>query len=154
LNPEIGVGHAFVFMYEYMLPNGDIAMVPVMINTFFPPNQPAPQRCYALGQALRRAIDAWDSDKTIAIVASGGLSHTIMDEGIDHMTIDGVMEKDAEALRTLPRERLNLGTSEIRNWIAIAGAMEAETPHMIGEYIPAYRSPAGTGCGIAFTYWE
>ncbi len=154
LNPEIGVGHAFVFMYEYMLPNGDIPMVPVMINTFFPPNQPAPRRCYALGQALRRAIDAWDSDKTVAIVASGGLSHTIMDEGIDRMTIDGVMEKDAEALRTLPRERLNLGTSEIRNWIAIAGAMEAETPHMIGDYIPAYRSPAGTGCGIAFTYWE
>ena len=108
----------------------------------------------ALGQALRRAVDSWDSDKTVAIVASGGLSHTIMDEGIDRMTLDAVMEKDAEALWTLPHERLNLGTSEIRNWIAVAGAMEPETPHQIGEYIPAYRSPAGAGCGIAFTYWQ
>jgi len=154
LNPEIGVGHAFVFMYEYMLPHGDIPMVPVMINTFFPPNQPTPARCYAFGQALRRSVDAWDSDKTVAIVASGGLSHTTMDEGIDHMTLDAIMERDADALRTLPRERLNLGTSEIRNWIALAGAMEPETPHLIGDYIPAYRSPAGTGCGMAFTYWE
>src|SRR5439155_12988012 len=88
LKTDVGVGHAFVFMYEYMLPNGDIPMVPVMINTFFPPNQPTPRRCYALGKALRRAVDAWDSDKTVAIVASGGLSHTIMDEGIDRMTLD------------------------------------------------------------------
>jgi hypothetical protein len=154
LNPEVGLGHAFVFMYEFMLPNGDVPMVPVMVNTFFPPNQPTPKRCYAFGQALRRAIDAWDSDQKVAIVASGGLSHTIIDEEIDRMTIDGIMEQDADALRTLPRERLNLGTSEIRNWVVLAGAMEAETPHQIGDYIPAYRSPAGTGCGMAFTYWE
>lgn len=63
-------------------------------------------------------------------------------------------EGDAQALKTLPRERLDLGTSEIRNWIAAAGAMESMTPHFIGDYIPAYRSVAGTGCGMSFAYWD
>jgi len=154
LKPEIGLGHAFVFYYEFLRGDGDIPMVPVMVNTFFPPNQPTPRRCYALGQALRRAIESWDSDKSVAVIASGGLSHTIIDEEIDHATLDGILEKDAGALRSLPRERLNLGTSEIRNWVTLAGAMEPLAPQLIGDYIPAYRSPAGTGCGMAFAYWE
>jgi hypothetical protein len=154
LNEKVGLGHAFTYIYEFVTPNGDIPMVPVMINTFFPPNQPTPKRCYALGQALRTAIEGWDSDKRVAVIASGGLSHTILDEGIDRMALDAVLEQDGEALAMLPRERLNLGTSEIRNWIAAAGALEPLTPHLIGDYIPAYRSPAGTGCGVAFTYWD
>src|SRR5581483_3856857 len=136
LKKEVGLGHAFTFLYEFMLPNGDVPMVPFMINTFFPPNQPTPARCYALGQRLREAIESWESDKRVAVVASGGLSHTILDEEIDHATLDGVMEKDADALRNLPRERLNLGTSEIRNWITVAGAMEPMDVHLIGDYIP------------------
>ncbi len=154
LNPDVGLGHAFSFVYERMLPNGDIPMVPVMVNTFFPPNQPTPRRCYALGQALRRAIESWDDDVRVAVIASGGLSHTIIDEGIDRATIDAIYEKDAEALRTLPRERLNLGTSEIRNWISAAGAFEPMEVTFVGDYMPCYRSPAGTGCGMAFAYWE
>lgn len=154
LSPETGVGHAFTFVYEFLTKGYDIPIVPVMVNTFFPPNQPTPRRCYALGQALRRAIEGWASDKTVAVVASGGLSHTIIDEEVDHMTLDGVMEKDADRLRTLPVDRLNLGTSEIRNWVTVAAAMEPLDVKLIGDYIPAYRSPAGTGCGMAFAYWE
>jgi hypothetical protein len=155
LNPETGVGHAFTFVYEFLTNGYDIPIVPVMVNTFFPPNQPTPRRCYALGQALRRAIEAWDSGKTVAVVASGGLSHTIVDEEVDHMTIDAVVEKDADRLRSLPTDRLNLGTSEIRNWVTVAGAMEPLDVKLIGDdYIPAYRTPAGTGCGMAFAYWE
>ena len=31
-------------------------IVPVALNTYFPPNQPRPRRCYALGQAIRAAV--------------------------------------------------------------------------------------------------
>lgn len=154
LKSDIGLGHAFNFYYEFLRQDGDVPMVPFMVNTFFPPNQPTPRRCYAVGRALRRAIESWDSDKTVAIVASGGLSHTIIDEDIDRATIDAIVERDGDALASLPRERLNLGTSEIRNWITVAGAMEPMEVTFIGDYIPAYRSPAGTGCGMAFAYWE
>ncbi len=153
LRPEAGLGHAFAFLYQNLLPGTEIPIVPVMVNTIFPPNQPAPGRCHALGQALRRAIDAWPKDTRVAIMASGGLSHTVIDEDIDHRTMDAVVNSDGAALMALPRDSLQLGTSEILNWIAAAGAMEDMSPHAVGDYIPAYRTAAGTGCGMGFVYW-
>jgi OH-DDVA oxygenase/3-O-methylgallate 3,4-dioxygenase len=47
------------------------------------------------------------------------------------------------------------GTSEIRNWIAAAGAL-FDTP-LKGEtvsYIPCYRTIAGTGTAQGFAYWK
>ena len=153
LRPETGLGHAFKFLYQHLLPGTEIPIAPVMVNTFFPPNQPTPGRCYALGQALRRAVEAWPKDKRVAIVASGGLSHTIIDEDIDQRTMSAIVNNDGAALKALPRERLRLGTSEILNWIAAAGSMESMNAHAEGDYIPAYRTVAGTGCGMGFVYW-
>jgi hypothetical protein len=152
LRPEIGVGHAFSFLYRRILPGGKLPMVPVMVNTYYPPNQPIPKRCYAFGQAVRRAIESWDSDKGVAIMASGGLSHVVVDEEIDQMTLDGLKSKNPDRLWRLPRERLRGGTSEILNWVALAGAVEPMELKYL-EYVTTYRSPAGTGCGMGFAYW-
>jgi hypothetical protein len=152
LRKEIGVGHAFSFLYRRVLPGGKIPMVPVMVNTYYPPNQPTPKRCYAFGQAVRRAVESWKSDKRVALMASGGLSHVVIDEEIDAMTIDGLKNKKPETLFRLPRERLWGGTSEILNWVALAGAMEDRDLEYL-EYVTTYRSPAATGCGMGFAYW-
>ncbi len=56
---------------------------------------------------------------------------------------------DADALRSLPVAKLNSGNSEIRNWITVAGAAEG-LPAGWSDYVPCYRSPAGTGCGMGF----
>jgi hypothetical protein len=152
LRKEIGVGHAFSFLYRRLLPGGNVPMVPVMVNTYYPPNQPTPKRCYAFGRAVRRAIDAWPNDKRVALVASGGLSHVVIDEEIDAMTIEGLKNKKPEVLFSLPRERLRGGTSEILNWVALAGAMENRDLKYL-EYVTTYRSPAATGCGMGFAYW-
>jgi hypothetical protein len=53
----------------------------------------------------------------------------------------------------LPRERLWGGTSEILNWVALAGAMEDRDLKYL-EYVTTYRSPAATGCGMGFAYWR
>jgi len=153
LRPEIGVGHAFSFLYRRVLPGGMLPMVPVMVNTYYPPNQPTPKRCYAFGQAVRQAVESWDSDKRVAIMASGGLSHVVIDEEIDQMTIDGLQSKKPETLWRLPRERLWGGTSEILNWVALAGAVESMELKYL-EYVTTYRSPAATGCGMGFAYWH
>jgi Uncharacterized conserved protein len=153
LRPEIGVGHAFSFLYRRVLPGGKVPMVPVMVNTYYPPNQPTPKRCYAFGQAVRRAIDSWDSNQRVAVMASGGLSHVVIDEEIDQMVIDGLRKKDAETLWRLPRERLWGGTSEILNWVALAGVVESMELKYL-EYVTTYRSPAATGCGMGFAYWS
>jgi Catalytic LigB subunit of aromatic ring-opening dioxygenase len=153
LRPEIGVGHAFSFLYRRVLPGSKLPMVPVMVNTYYPPNQPTPKRCYHFGQAVRKAIESWESNKRIAIMASGGLSHVVIDEEIDAMTIDGLKNKKPEKLFQLPRERLWGGTSEILNWVALAGAMEDRELKCF-EYVTTYRSPAATGCGMGFAYWQ
>jgi len=152
LRPEIGVGHAFSFLYRRVLPGGNLPMVPVMVNTYYPPNQPTPKRCYAFGQAVRKAIESWASDKRVAVMASGGLSHVVIDEEIDQMTLDGLKNKKPEVLWRLPRERLWGGTSEILNWVALAGVVEAMELKFL-EYVTTYRSPAATGCGMGFAYW-
>jgi len=152
LRGEIGVGHAFSFLYRRILPGAKVPMVPIMVNTYYPPNQPTPKRCYTFGQAVRKAIEGWNSDKRVALMASGGLSHVVIDEEIDAMTIDGLKNKEPEVLFRLPRERLWGGTSEILNWVALAGAMEDRELKYL-EYVTTYRSPAATGCGMGFAYW-
>jgi hypothetical protein len=152
LRPEIGVGHAFSFLYRRVLPGGKLPLVPVMVNTYYPPNQPTPKRCYAFGRAVRKAIESWESNKRVAVMASGGLSHVVIDEEIDQMVIDALKNNKPEVLFRLPRERLWGGTSEILNWVALAGAMEDRELKYF-EYVTTYRSPAATGCGMGFAYW-
>jgi len=153
LRKEIGVGHAFSFLYRRIWPGGTLPMVPIMVNTYYPPNQPTPRRCYALGQAVRKAIESWDTNSRVAVMASGGLSHVIIDEELDHLTIDALQKKDREKLWQLPRQKFRGGTSEILNWVALAGAVEPMEMHLV-DYVTTYRSPAGTGCGMTFSYWS
>ncbi len=152
--PEVGMGHAYSFLYRTILPAGNIPVLPIMVNTMYAPNTPTPGRCYELGRALRRGIEAWAANKRVAVMASGGLSHVIIDEELDRIVVDALAEKDVETLRTLPRERLDraAGTTEIRNWIVLAGAMEGLSMNL-ASYEPCYRSPAATGLGMAFAYW-
>ena len=88
-------------------------------------------------------------------MASGGLSHQIVDEKLDQQVIQALKEKDVQGLCSLPRDRLNRGpgTPEILNWVALAGAMESASMTLV-DYVPCYRSPAGTGHGVTFAYWS
>ena len=86
------------------------------------------------------------------MIASGGLSHFVIDEDLDHQIISAMQNKNAAALTSLPKARLNSGNSEIRNWITTAGAVEHLQMRLI-DYVPCYRSPAGTGCAMGFAQW-
>lgn len=152
LRADVGLGHAFTAIYTQIMPDGRIPIVPFMVNTFYPPNQPTPARCYAIGVALRKAIEAWDENKTVGVIASGGLSHVIIDEEIDSMTLEGLKNKDNEKLLNLPITKLVYGTSEIRNWILVAGTVEELNMQLV-DYVPCYRTEAGTGCAMAFAQW-
>ncbi|MFB5189247.1 DODA-type extradiol aromatic ring-opening family dioxygenase [Alicyclobacillus fastidiosus] len=147
------LGHAYTFVKRRLAPQQDIPTVPVFVNCFYPPNQPTPARCYEFGRALRRAIESWDQDKTVAIVGSGGLSHFKLDEKLDELVIQGLKDQDAEILKNLPREKLEGASGEILNWIVAAGALEHLSLQYL-EYVSGYRSPAGTGVGMTFAVWQ
>lgn len=147
-----GIGHAYGIMVTQLLANKPIPIVPVLVNTYYPPSQPTPSRCYDLGRALRRAIEQSPANLRVGMVASGGLSHFVTDEDLDHKVLSALRERSEEQLRTLPRHLLNSGSSEIRNWVVVAAACE-HLNYAWDEYIPIYRTAAGTGCGLAFASW-
>ena len=147
-----GIGHAFSYVYHRLMTGKVIPTVPIMVNTYYPPNQPTPKRCYDFGRTLRSAIEAWPGKARVAILASGGLSHFVVDEELDQQCMDGIKNKNIISLSQLPRHKLNSGNSEVRNWIIAAGAVEhLDLDYM--TYIPCYRSEAGTGCAMAFAEW-
>jgi hypothetical protein len=148
-----GLPHGFGFVVRRLMNNNPIPMVPISQNTCYPPNQPTPKRCYSFGAALRQAIESWDSDKRVAVFASGGLSHFVLDEELDRLAIKGMQEKNAEILCSLPRQRLQSATSEILDWVTAAGSMEHLDFNLV-DYVAAPRTPAGTGGGWAFGYWS
>lgn len=147
-----GIGHAFAFVYRRIMDGFDIPTIPVMINTYFPPNAPTSSRCYDYGKALRQAVESWDSDARVAIIASGGLTHFVIDEEFDRTLLDALEANDEDAIKKLPEPNLMSGTSEGKNWIATAGAAADLSMSMI-DYVPSYRSEAGTGCAMGFAKW-
>jgi len=147
------VGHAFVFVYHRIMRGAPIPTVLLMQNTYYPPAQPTPKRSYTYGRALREAVESWPGDEKVAVLATGGMSHFVVDEELDRKVLKAMQDKDAETLKSLPKHRLKAGTSEIRNWLTVAGAVEELDMHL-HEYVPCYRSPAGTGCAMGFVSWS
>lgn len=155
LEPGQSLGHTFDFVCRRIMREARIGQVPLLLNTYYAPNRPTARRCYALGRALRRAVDSWESDERVAIIASGGLTHTVVDESVDRAILAGIRDRDETALTKYPEQLFVNGTSEIKAWIVLAGAMEEDEREMrLLDYIPCYRTVAGTGCGMAFAYWE
>ncbi|HEY2595012.1 MAG TPA: hypothetical protein VGK33_14040 [Chloroflexota bacterium] len=153
LKAERGIGHAFSFLYQRFWPTCNVPIVPIMVNTYYPPNQPTPKRCHDLGKAVRTALESWTGGERVAVLASGGLSHIVIDEPLDQQVLNALKAKDTKALYALPRELLKGGTSEILNWVALDGAV-GPLPMTLIDYIPGYRSRPSTGCAMAFAYWK
>jgi 3-O-methylgallate 3,4-dioxygenase len=148
------VPHAFGFVHRKIMRDDVIPNIPVFINTFYPPNQPSVRRCYEFGQALRRAIESWDGDQRVALIASGGLTHFVIEEDFDQIVVEAFRENDAETLKNLPANMLNSGNSEIRNWVTVAGSAAGNgLAFNMVDYVPCYRSEAGTGNAMGFAYW-
>jgi 3-O-methylgallate 3,4-dioxygenase len=152
---EQGLPHGFAFVIKRLFENKPTPILPFFQNTCYPPNQPSPSRSFALGEAIADAVRAWDSPARVALVASGGLSHFVVDEEMDRGVLAALEKKDAAGLKATPRERLYSAASETLNWIAVGGAMQHTDLKMeLLDYVPVYRTPAATGGGWAFAQWR
>jgi hypothetical protein len=150
-----GLPHAYGFIYRRIMQESYVPAVPLFINTFYPPNQPSVKRCFKLGNALVDAIARWDEDVRVAIIASGGMSHFVVDEDLDRGFLDAMKRNDANALMAIPPYMFRSGSSELKNWIPVTGAMnEVGLAMSFLEYQPLYRSAAGTGSGMGFAIWR
>ena len=150
-----GASHAFGHIYRQVMRDNVVPNVPIYQNTFFPPNQPSARRAYQFGQIVKQAIDSWQSDKRVAVFASGGMSHFVIDEAFDRKFVDALKQRDKNFLTSIPLKELQSGTSELKSWISLAGLLEDSKADMNEiDYVPCYRSPAGTGTANGFYWWD
>jgi hypothetical protein len=150
-----GIPHAYGFVYHRVLSDSPPPSVPIIFNVHYPPNRPLAARCLALGRALRRAIKTWDGHSRIALIASGGLSHFVIDEALDERVLAALESRNEDVLAQFPEYLFRAGTAEIKNWLPVIAAMNAEgrSFHKL-DYVPCYRSEAGTGNAMGFGYWD
>ena len=155
---EIGsnaVPHAWGFVYRRIMRDNVLPHVPVFVNTFYPPNQPSAERCFDFGRSIGRAISSWPEDQTVGVIASGGLTHWVLDEPFDHVVLESLKTGDLERLFNVAEDIFQGGTSEVKNWITAAGILsESRLKLNVVDYVPCYRSEAGTGSAMGFVYWK
>jgi hypothetical protein len=146
-----GLGHAFARVLKFLVPDASCRIVPIMVNTYFPP-APSAKRCVQFGRALTAAIRRHPGNGRIAIVGSGGLSHTKINEKLDAEFIEMLKRNDVQSMAAMPASLFVEGTSEILNWIVTAAA--ADQHGSLIDYQPLYRSKTGVGCAMGFAYWH
>jgi hypothetical protein len=153
--PRGGIPHAYGFLYHSILQDRTPPSVPIILNVHFPHNTPRLRRCLDLGRALARAIKSFKGFGRVALMASGGLTHFVIDEELDRTVIAAMEKGDETALAGLPENLFKVGTAEIKNWVPVIAAMNAAgLRYRLVDYVPCYRSEAGTGNAMCFGYWE
>ena len=137
------------------------AIVPVVLNTVEPPF-PNVRRCFEWGAVLAEAITSFAGNARVAILATGGLSHSIgeatmgaIDEAFDRECLQHFASGNRDALFTFLDQRLAAagnGAAEVRNWLAAHGAAGANgTDGAHGFDLIHYSAlpEVYVGCGVA-----
>ncbi len=149
-----GTPHAFAFILRRVMQDRAIPTLPIITNTFFPPNQPRPWRCYDLGKLVHRVVSEWKTDMRVAVVGSGGMTHFVINEEFDSQLIAAIEKRDEAFVRGVNPNLMKDGTSELLNWVSAAGCLfQTELRGGLIAYVPCYRSEAGSGTAQGFIAW-
>jgi protocatechuate 4,5-dioxygenase, beta chain len=107
-------------------------VIPLCVNVVqYPP--PTGRRCYALGEAIRRAVEAYEGGERVVVLGTGGMSHQLQSERaglinveFDTAFLDGLVA-DPEAVASIPHvEYLREAGSEgieLVMWLVMRGAL-------------------------------
>jgi len=147
---EFGVDHAMVVPLHYLTDRVTTSVVPIWVNAFVKP-LPSAQRCYALGRALRGAIESFPQNLRVAVLGSGSFSLEIGGPKIDPGKRNAVPDlawskhihgrlKDAqfdELIAESTPERMwkagNIG-GELLNWIVALGVIGKDKPRYLAHH--------------------
>lgn len=131
-----------------------VQIVPLQVGVLqFP--VPSARRCLNLGRALRKAIESYEEDLKVVIVATGGLSHQVHGErcGFNNPEWDArfldLFENDPDRLADITQaEYAELGGlegAEVIMWLIMRGAMSAN----MRKLSQSYYLPSMTGIATA-----
>ena len=129
-------------------------VVPLIVNSIEPP-LPTVARCLQWGKLLRKAIESYPGKLRVAVLATGGLSHSIgektmgaIDEKLDKECIKLFSGKSERLLSYLEKKlpKAGNGTEEVRNWLVAHGAAGGRGFELV-DYLPV--PTVIVGCGFA-----
>jgi protocatechuate 4,5-dioxygenase beta chain len=157
---EMLVDHACTLPLKLFWPEGDcpVTVVPVCINTVqFP--LPNAKRVFALGRAVGEAVAQWDSNKKVAFVASGGLSHQLegeragfINKEFDLKFLESLENNPAWATQFSIHELVEkTGTQgiELLAWLAMRSALSAGDNSGVRKVHSNYHIPiSNTATGL------
>jgi len=124
-----------------------VPVIPVFVSGHIPP-LPSAQRCYALGQAVKRAIEIWPGSLRVAVIGSGSFSLEVFGPRIAPGKSDGVPDPDwanrvcalieqgevatliSEATSAQMLKAGNVG-GELLDWIAMLAAVGERRPKFV-----------------------
>jgi hypothetical protein len=153
-DPKVAAfGHAYGFVIRRLFRGREIPVLPVLLNTYYPPNIIRPARCHQIGGLMGKAIANIPGNARVAVIASGGLSHFVTDAELDQRFLASLKRKDVAAIAGIPMRALRAGSSEILCWVMADGAL-SQLSMVWSDYLPVYRTPAGTGIGLCFAVWN
>ena len=128
-------------------------VIPFAVNVLvYPP--PSGQRCYLLGKAIRRAVEAFDEDLNVQIWGTGGMSHQLQGPraGLINQQFDADfldrLQSDAEGLAKMPHLDYlqNAGSEgiELVMWLVMRGALDQNVEMLHRFYhVPASNTAVG-----------
>jgi hypothetical protein len=150
---DLCLDHGVMTVYHLLAPGWGVPLVPIVQNCAVAP-MPSLGRCYRLGAALRRAVEAWPEPARVALVGTGGLSHWVGMPGMgrinvdfDRWFLDRLAAGRAEDLLGLTDgqvEEAGNGAHEIRSWLTVAGAVPGR-PARVLAYEPVTAWVTGMG---------
>lgn len=135
-------------------PAWSLPIIPLQVGVLQSPS-PSARRCYKLGQALRRAIESYPEDISVAIVATGGVSHQVHGEraGFNNTAWDAqfldLMENDPVRISEMTQAELatlgGMESTEVIMWLVMRGALSAN----VRKVHQTYYLPSMTGIATA-----
>lgn len=146
---ELSLDHGVGLPLQLLRPEYDVPVIPVLQNTIWSPMHTA-RRAFEFGVLLRSFIDQDHSDRQVALVAAGGISHWVgssrhgdLNVEFDEWFIGRLLAGDLDALRAMSQEHIDEGgdgANEIRSWISLAAAMSDRRVEAIVEesFIPGW----------------
>jgi protocatechuate 4,5-dioxygenase beta chain len=130
-----------------------VRVIPLAVNVVqFPP--PTGARCYALGEAIARAVASYPEDLNVQVWGTGGMSHQLqgpraglINRAFDTAFLDN-LTADPEALRRMPHiEYLREAGSEgieLVMWLIMRGALGPNATELHRFYhVPASNTAVG-----------
>lgn len=120
-----------------------VPVVPMTINVVQPP-VPTPQRCWALGEALGRAINRFPDDLRVVVIGTGGLSHQLT--GATFGTV--YPEWDREFLQLLEESPQQLTLYSVEDFARLGGEHSIEVLQWI-----AMRAALLTGARMELRFY-